>query len=182
MKPTSPSLTLILSLSLCTVACGDDDSSVPGIDAAATADGTTAGPDADPNAPDADLTQPDADPTAPDAGSLAVACGSGPSCDLATQECCIDPSSGTTVYTCIIAGDPCGGSLASCDGPEDCDPASPDVCCAFVAGDGMSFESQCGGCNNDLVVCHAAGDCGAGELCCADPLGFSACVATATCP
>jgi hypothetical protein len=184
-------ITIGLALAVSLAACGGDDEQTRA-DAAVSVDASTIdapdsvdasgnvadadpnAPDADPNAPDADTSAPDADTTAADAStapdaSVGIACG-GEICDLGTQECCVTRQGMTTTATCVATGT-CGGSTASCDGPEDCAPAED--CCATVSGPGMgggetSCTDSCGG----FVLCNDSGDCPTmSPNCCANPFG-----------
>ena len=171
------SIRLILIASFL-VACGDNSAPPdrlpqPPIDSGGT-----------PGEPDGSTTTIDGAPVMIDAAgppAPVVACGT-TTCDPMTQDCCITPNPGMDpTFTCQDIGTLCAGSLVQCDGPEDC--AMDEICCARTSP--ATFEATCGAaCNggNANVVCHIDTDCEAGEVCCPDPMGFSACVTGAMCP
>lgn len=87
--------------------------------------------------------------------------GDGVPCGMATctspNVCCVDFGSGAS--SCTPAG-ACRASAFECDGPEDC---PGELCCA--TGDATSASSTCGA-SCIVRVCHVAGDCPSGNLCC----------------
>jgi hypothetical protein len=153
-------------------ACGDNGDDAPAIDAAAA-------PDSDPNRPDGNPDIPDAGPASPDAGAGAVLCGA-ESCDLTTQECCVEQGGGGA-GTCVDTGT-CTGQAFQCDGAEDC-PTVGEVCC-FGAGNPQDPVSECvAAASCETPTCDTAADCAdpTTDQCCA--IGtVMVCVDAPVCP
>jgi hypothetical protein len=97
-------------------------------------------------------TVPDARPidaTPLDAAAIGVPCGADMFCEPgATQGCCTDQG----VSACEPTNGLCTGSLASCDGPEDCAPG--DVCCDYGHGPGCGAAADCVPAQGGTPVCH----------------------------
>lgn len=95
--------------------------------------------------------------TPPDAQS--VGCGDAGSCNVGTQQCCVDPEGGTR---CGDAGEVCRGSSALCDGRMDCQAG--DRCCAD--GDIVFCDATC-----NHYACQDHSDCPlTAPTCCHDPM------------
>jgi hypothetical protein len=107
-----------------------------------------------------------------------IECGN-TTCDASTQECCTTAAG----PSCIAKGGTCYGSVALCDGPEDCNTG--EVCCGRNYGSSRGLRCATT-CNNGTVVCHLDSDCGSGERCCGTETiaGYSVttCTPTADCP
>jgi hypothetical protein len=149
---------------LCAAACGDTKDTGD--------DDDTATADADPTAPDAPAGAggpdaaggggtPDAaggggTPDAAGGGGGTIACGD-MTC-MAPDICCVTsggPGPGGTTSECTDEAS-CKGSVAACDGPEDCDGA--EVCCAsFDPGGGGGAACTADACQ--FEVCHTPADC-----------------------
>ena len=82
----------------------------------------------------------------------------------AGTKCCTDQTHGVFAPKCAPSATPCLAASAqiSCDGPEDC-PGQ--ACCVETLSQISGCQASCDG-NTLAKLCHAAGDCGAGEMCC----------------
>ncbi|HXI58883.1 MAG TPA: hypothetical protein VNO55_22605 [Polyangia bacterium] len=96
-----------------------------------------------------------------------VPCG-GNSC-AAGQKCCTDQTHGSFNPRCVAGGTTCLAASAqmSCDGPEDC-PGQ--LCCVETASQISGCQASCET-GTFARLCHAAADCGTGQMCC--PTNFT---------
>jgi hypothetical protein len=165
MRRTLASTVFLGALAL--AACGDDSSGNKG-DASTSVDGSTVIDaavqlDARPiDAARADAGPIDAAGTimnpASDAGAGSVTCGT-MTCDQATQECCVTVVGMAANQACVTKGTCAGAGTINCDGPEDCDTAHNQVCCAHFSGTSRAGQASCktygpnaGECSGDLHI------------------------------
>jgi hypothetical protein len=215
-------ITLIICSLLALGACSDDGGSSPADSALApdstVSDGSGPTPDQNVSQPDgsapADSTAADSAVTpdsapAPDSGGPAadaspyagnVEC-SGASCTLPAQICCVQSPllGGTATLTCKDPASCPAGIFGTkmqapqfCDGPEDCDTATP-VCCAIMdvlqvnkSGVYCKAAADCPGTKAKAIICHTDQDCSGGRTCkpCTPPGATSTlmCVQNNKCP
>jgi hypothetical protein len=100
----------------------------------------------------ADMTMvapPDLTPR-PTAG---IACGAD-TCTTGLELCCTADNGATGVCQ-MIQNPSCGSSVFFCDGPEDCEPASPE-CCVMGGYAACQPAGYCAGQANASVMCHTS--------------------------
>jgi hypothetical protein len=115
----------------------------------------------------------DAPPLTPTPG--VVQCGPMNACNLATTYCCQTRATGPH---CFPSNAGCDGTPRRCDGPEDCDTADGEICCAFPAeGNIPGYRSQCAKARDCLSkgyfpTCRVRQECPAGVTnCCPMSIG-----------
>jgi hypothetical protein len=109
-----------------------------------------------------------------------IECGT-TTCNAATQQCCVTWQGAS----CIAKGAQCQGIVATCDGPEDCNPGQ--ICCGRTWGQNRGLTCTApNACNNGERVCHLDADCVSGERCCNETTiaGYTVltCAPAADCP
>jgi hypothetical protein len=148
-------LALAATSLLVTAGCGDDDDpgDTPTADAAAAAiDATPGAADAAPGADAEPATGGGADPAM-------INCGD-ERCPRATEVCCFTGFPSITT-TCTAIG-ACTNLVATCDGPEDCDPGQ--VCCGDTEGARCTAPGDCSSFPASQL-CHDDDDCPEGGNC-----------------
>jgi hypothetical protein len=74
--------------------------------------------------------------------------------------------------TCVDAlASLCTGKTYECDGPEDCNTATGEVCCNSQNGSVCTTAGSCTG-GNSLEVCHVGQDCSGGCTSCTFESGW----------